>query len=60
MNPAPIQLQLTVEEVNQILAALGDQPYAKVYQLIQKIHQQAQAQVSPDGAPGGESASQSG
>lgn len=54
MNPAPIQLQLTVEEVNQILAALGDQPYAKVYQLIQKIHQQAQAQVSGDGAPGGE------
>lgn len=54
MNPAPIQLQLTVEEVNQILAALGDQPYAKVYQLIQKIHQQAQTQVSADAAPGGE------
>ncbi len=56
----PIQLQLTIEEVNQILAALGDQPYAKVYQLIQKIHQQAQAQVGVDGAQGGELSSQSG
>jgi len=56
----PIQLQLTVEEVNQILAALGDQPYAKVYHLIQKIHQQAQAQVGADSAPGGELSGQQG
>ena len=56
----PIQLQLTIEEVNQILAALGDQPYAKVYQIIQKIHQQAQAQVEVDRVQGNESSNHEG
>jgi hypothetical protein len=46
-QPAPLSLALSVDEINQILEALGTQPYAKVFQLIQKIHQQAQAQMSP-------------
>jgi hypothetical protein len=40
-----IQLELSLEEVNLILESLGQQPYVKVYQLVQKIHQQAQAQI---------------
>ena len=41
-----IQLTLETEEINLILEGLGTQPYAKVYQLIQKIHQQAQPQIN--------------
>ncbi len=39
-----IQLQLNIDEVNGILEALGQMPYAKVHQLIGKIHQQASGQ----------------
>jgi hypothetical protein len=45
-SPAPISLQLTVDEINTILEALGQQPYVKVYQLIQKLHTQAQGQLT--------------
>lgn len=38
----PVNLTLTVAEVNQILEALGQQPYVQVYQLIAKLQQQAQ------------------
>lgn len=41
----PIQLQLTLDEVNVILNALGNLPYAQVYQLIHKINQQSVPQV---------------
>jgi hypothetical protein len=40
-----IQLELTLAQVNQLLDALGDQPYKQVYQLIQQIQQQAEAQL---------------
>lgn len=43
----PIQLELTLEEVNQILHALGKQPFEQVYALIQKVHQQVSGQVQP-------------
>ena len=43
-----IQLQLTLREVNQLLDALGNKPYADVYQLIHKIQQQANAQVQTE------------
>jgi len=36
-----IQLNLTLEETNTVLEALGQMPYARVYLLIQKIQQQA-------------------
>lgn len=42
-----IQFTLSLPEVNQILEALGHMPYAQVYQLIGKIQQQAQNQLSP-------------
>ena len=40
-----IHLTLTIEETNQILDALGHQPYMAVFQLITKIQQQAQMQL---------------
>jgi hypothetical protein len=49
-----IKLQLTIDETNLILDALGQMPYARVFQLINKIQHQAQAQLSqsePDAAP---------
>jgi len=37
-----MKLELTIEEVNQILNLLGQAPYGQVYQLIGKIQSQAQ------------------
>lgn len=42
---ANLTLQLTVDEVNKILAALGNLPYAQVFSLIQSIHQQVGPQL---------------
>ena len=36
-----IQLELTIDEVNNILELLGNQPFIGVYKLIEKIHLQA-------------------
>jgi hypothetical protein len=41
----PIQLTLTLAETNIILEALGQMPFAKVYQVIDKIQQQANQQL---------------
>ena len=43
-----ITLQLTIDEANLILEALGNLPFAKVYGLIGKIQEQAGQQLSPD------------
>lgn len=58
-----IQLTLSLPEVNQILTALGGQSYSQVFQLIGKIHQQAEALaiddeelVKPSSASSGKSA----
>ena len=40
-----INLSLELNEVNGILAALGQMPYAQVRELIEKIQQQAVPQV---------------
>lgn len=40
-----ISLNLSLEEVNAILSALGEHPYIQVYELIQKIQHQAGEQV---------------
>jgi hypothetical protein len=40
-----IQLTLSLEEVNNILNALGTQPYAQVQPLIAKIQTQGSTQV---------------
>lgn len=41
-----IDLQVSVDEVNLILEALGNLPFVKVYALIGKIQQQANQQIS--------------
>jgi hypothetical protein len=46
-----ISLNLTIAETNQILEALGDLPYAKVFQLIEKIKAQAEAQLRTQATP---------
>jgi hypothetical protein len=37
-----ITLELTLTETNLLLEALGTRPYAQVYEVIAKIHQQAE------------------
>lgn len=37
-----ITLELTLAETNVLLEALGTRPYAQVYEVIAKIHQQAE------------------
>ena len=46
-----ITLTLTIEEVNQLLDALSQQPYNTVYQLIGKLQQQARNQLTPKEEP---------
>lgn len=41
-----IQLQMTLEEVNQILAALGEKSYKDAYRLVSKIQAQASGQLN--------------
>jgi hypothetical protein len=41
-----MKLDLTIQEINLILQALGNAPYAQVFELVQKIREQAQAQVN--------------
>jgi hypothetical protein len=42
-----ITLDLSIEEINAILALLGNQPYVQVFGLIEKIKQQAAGQMQP-------------
>lgn len=43
-----MKLELTLPEINAVLQALGAAPYAQVFELVQKIREQAQAQVSAE------------
>ncbi|HEX3958666.1 MAG TPA: hypothetical protein VHZ03_18905 [Trebonia sp.] len=44
-----IQLSLSVEETNTVLEALGLLPYVRVHLLIDKVQQQATAQLRSAG-----------
>lgn len=44
-----IKLQVTIEEANLILEALGNLPFARVYGLIGKIQEQAGQQLHQNG-----------
>jgi hypothetical protein len=46
-----MKLELTLDEVNTVLTALGSQPYAQVFNLVTKIQQQAQEQLKPQETP---------
>jgi hypothetical protein len=41
-----LKFELTLDESNVILGALGDQPYVKVAELVMKIRNQAMAQIN--------------
>lgn len=43
-----MKLDLTLPEINAVLQALGAMPYAQVFELVQKIREQAQAQLSAE------------
>lgn len=40
-----VKLELTVDEVNAILASLGKHPFESIFQLIGKIQQQGNSQL---------------
>jgi hypothetical protein len=40
-----INLKFTIDEVNELLTALGQLPYTRSFQLIQAIHDQAIPQI---------------
>ena len=46
-----LHLQLNFQEVNQVLHALGKQPYVQVHELIEKIRVQAEPQLQPPTEP---------
>ena len=48
MENKEIDLKLTVSEVNAVLQALGQMPFAQVVSLVQKIQQQAAPQVKEE------------
>lgn len=43
-----IKLELTVDEVNKLLEALGQQPFIDVYKLIEKIHLQSKNSIAQE------------
>lgn len=45
MGNTQIKLELTLDEVNSVLSALGTMPYAQVSGLIEKVREQAIPQV---------------
>ena len=45
MNTQPIKLDLSLEELNKVLTALGNLPYVQVFELITNIQQQAEGQL---------------
>jgi hypothetical protein len=45
-----IKLNLTLEEINTVLEALGQMPYVRVYQLIPKLQRQTAPQLPEDQA----------
>lgn len=40
-----INLKFTIDEINELLTALGQLPYTQSFQLIQAIHNQAIPQI---------------
>lgn len=46
-----MKLELTIEQINIILNALGNAPFVQVERLINEIRKQGQAQMAPQEAP---------
>lgn len=48
-----INLTVTIDEANLILEGIGHLPFAKVFQLVSKIQEQARRQIGADAAAAG-------
>ncbi len=48
MGNSIIKLELSQNEINQILLTLAKKPYEEVFELIHKIREQANAQLKKD------------
>ena len=46
-----IKIELSIEEINAILGLLGQQPYAQVYGLVEKLQAQAAGQLQAAAEP---------
>ena len=40
-----VELELTLDEINILIEALGKEPFVKVYKLMEKIHMQTSSQM---------------
>lgn len=49
--PPTLQLQLTLDDVNLLLEAVGALPFSRVYGLVGRIQAQAAAQLQAAGRP---------
>lgn len=47
-----LRFEMTVEQANQVLSALGKLPYEQVYKLIEQLQQQASHQIQSIAAEG--------
>jgi hypothetical protein len=47
----PVKLEFTLNEINVIMQALGQMPFASVFELVTKIREQAQAQLAQQEVP---------
>lgn len=47
-----LKLQMNINEVNNIIKALGQMPYNQVHELITKIHNQATMQLASENGNG--------
>lgn len=47
MDNKTLKIELSIEDINLILEALGALPFARVFQLIGKLQAQAHAQMKP-------------
>jgi len=47
MGETTLTLELSVDDINLILEALGERPFKSVYGLVSRLQGQAQAQLQP-------------
>ncbi|MFN9619405.1 MAG: hypothetical protein ACK55X_06820 [Synechococcaceae cyanobacterium] len=52
MSDQTIKLELSIQEVNLILEALGDQPFKAVFALVSRLQSQARSQLGEGTAAG--------
>jgi hypothetical protein len=51
MSETTLRLELSVDDINLILEALGERPFKSVYGLVSRLQSQAQSQLQPEAPP---------